>query len=379
MYPIPFNKPYLGGATADAVRAALSGGRLSGDGPVCKKVEERLRNLFGLRHVLLTTSCTHALEMACMLLRLKPGDEVVLPSFTFVSTANAILRAGATPVFCDIDERTLTIDLEDAERRVSGRTRAIIAVHYAGVAADMDRLRALAARLNAALIEDAAQGVNARYKGAFLGGIGDMGAYSFHDTKNYVAGEGGALILNDEQRARAAEIVREKGTNRANFLRGEVDKYTWVAPGSSYILSDLLAAVLDSQLDLLDEIQEKRRAIHRRYMDELAPLVRRESLRLPDIPPDRDSNYHIFHLLLRDERERNRVMDAMKKRGVQTTFHYVPLHSSPFARQTLGTEGLSLPVTDRVASSLLRLPIYPGLTGEEQTVVIESLFSCFPR
>ncbi|HUN66602.1 MAG TPA: dTDP-4-amino-4,6-dideoxygalactose transaminase [Bacteroidota bacterium] len=379
MHPIPFNKPYLGGATADAVRAALSGGRLSGDGPVCKKVEERLRNLFGLRHVLLTTSCTHALEMACMLLRLKPGDEVVLPSFTFVSTANAILRAGATPVFCDIDERTLTIDLEDAERRVSGRTRAIIAVHYAGVAADMDRLRALAARLNAALIEDAAQGVNARYKGAFLGGIGDMGAYSFHDTKNYVAGEGGALILNDEQRARAAEIVREKGTNRANFLRGEVDKYTWVAPGSSYILSDLLAAVLDSQLDLLDEIQEKRRAIHRRYMDELAPLVRRESLRLPDIPPDRDSNYHIFHLLLRDERERNRVMDAMKKRGVQTTFHYVPLHSSPFARQTLGTEGLSLPVTDRVASSLLRLPIYPGLTGEEQTVVIESLFSCFPR
>ena len=379
MHPIPFNKPYLGGATADAVRAALSGGRLSGDGPVCKKVEERLRNLFGLRHVLLTTSCTHALEMACMLLRLKPGDEVVLPSFTFVSTANAILRAGGTPVFCDIDERTLTIDLDDAERRVSGRTRAIIAVHYAGVAADMDRLRALAARLNAALIEDAAQGVNARYKGAFLGGIGDMGAYSFHDTKNYVAGEGGALILNDEQRARAAEIVREKGTNRANFLRGEVDKYTWVAPGSSYILSDLLAAVLDSQLDLLDEIQEKRRAIHRRYMDELAPLVRRESLRLPDIPPDRDSNYHIFHLLLRDERERNRVMDAMKKRGVQTTFHYVPLHSSPFARQTLGTEGLSLPVTDRVASSLLRLPIYPGLTGEEQTVVIESLFSCFPR
>jgi dTDP-4-amino-4,6-dideoxygalactose transaminase len=374
---IPFNKPFITPETAGAVRRVFDSGKLSGDGPVGKKLEERLRGMFGLRHALLTTSCTHALEMACMLLRLKPGDEVLLPSFTFVSTANAIIRAGGKPVFCEIDERTMTIDINDAARRIGPATKALVAVHYAGVSADMDPLLALATDRGLTVIEDAAQGVNARYRGKFLGGLGHMGAFSFHDTKNYVAGEGGAFVTNDERFARQAEIIREKGTNRANFLRGEVDKYTWVDIGSSYILSDILAAVLDSQFDTLAEIQDKRSAIHRRYVEGLSGLAAKKYFRLPDIPPDRDSNFHIFYIVLPTERERNRVMDLMKAKGIQTTFHYVPLHSSPFAQEHLGTAGLSLPVTDRIASTLLRLPIYPQLSVEDTDYVVASLHECF--
>jgi len=376
MLSIPFNKPYVNSRALEYVRSVIESGKLSGDGPMGKAVEAQIRDLFSIKHVLLTTSCSHALEMAMMMLDLQPGDEVITPSFTFVSTANAILRGGGVPVFCEINDRTLTIDVNDFERCITPKTRAVFVVHYAGVSAEMDEVLDIARSHRLSVVEDAAQGVNAKYKGKFLGAIGDCGAYSFHDTKNYVSGEGGAFLTNDESLARSAEIIREKGTNRANFLRGQVDKYTWVDRGSSYVLSDLLAAVLKSQLEDLDAIQEQRRGIHEMYMEGLKDLERQEKLRLPVIPRYCESNYHIFHVLLRSEEERNRVMKQMKEFGIQTTFHYVPLDSSPYAREALGMKGPGLPVTDRVSRTLLRLPMYPQLDRAEVEYVMEKLHEC---
>lgn len=370
---IPFNRPFLGQAEAAAVKKVLGSGKLSGDGVIGREVERKITKLFRAKHALLTTSGTHALEMAMMLLDLRAGDEVILPSFTFVSTANAIIRAGAKPVFCEITEETLTVDPEDLGRRITSRTRAVIPVHYAGVSAEMDRILGTAKACRLAVVEDAAQGVNAKYKGRYLGTIGDSGAYSFHDTKNYVSGEGGAFLTGSEELARRAEIIREKGTNRANFLRGEVDKYTWVDLGSSYILSELLAAILSVQLEMRHEIQKRRSHIHRLYMDLLGPLAKSERLRLPVVPKSCESNYHIFYVLLRNERERNSAIARLKESGIGATFHYIPLHSSPYARRTLGTRDLELPVTDRIAGTLLRLPIYPDLTDNDVARVAESL------
>src|SRR5690242_6573178 len=362
---IPFNKPYLAPGTLEAVSRVLATGDIAGDGPAGKEAERLICSLFGAGHALLTTSCTHALEMATLILDLAPGDEVILPSYTFVSGANAVIRGGGKPVFCDIDPSTLTIDVADAERRISPRTRAIMPTHYAGVAAEMEGLLAVAHGNGLVVVEDAAQGVNATYRGKFLGTIGDCGAYSFHGTKNYISGEGGAFVTRDEQRARRAEIVREKGTNRSNFLRGEVDKYTWVSHGSSYVQSDLLAAVLACQLGALAPIQLERKRVWDAYMSGLRPLEARERLRLPIVPSHCTTNYHIFYILLRDEADRLNVMRSLKERGIGTTFHYVPLHSSPYALRALGTKGLRLPVTDDVFARLLRLPIYPQLTVEE--------------
>jgi len=370
---IPFHKPYIGERTLEYVREVLSSGRLGGDGAVGNAVEEKLKSLFGMKHALLTTSCTHALETAMLTLDLHPGDEVIMPSYTFVSTANAVLRAGGRPVFCEISELTLTIDPRDLERRISKRTRGIVTVHYAGVAAQMDAVLEIARPRNISVVEDAAQGVNARYKGKFLGTIGDCGAYSFHETKNYMSGEGGAFLTNSEEIARKAEIIREKGTNRSNFLRGEVDKYTWVDIGSSFVQSEVLAAILKSQLEDLETIQEKRKHVHETYLRELRELEHRELLRLPVIPDYSSSNYHIFYILLRSEEERVRVMGKLKEAGVSTTFHYVPLHSSPFALQHLGTSGLRLPVTDSVFARLLRLPLYPELGDAEISYIAEKL------
>jgi dTDP-4-amino-4,6-dideoxygalactose transaminase len=344
---------------------------------MCKRVEEQLRETFGVRHALLTTSCTHALELSVLLLDLKPGDEVITPSFTFVSAANAILLGGGKPVFCEIQEETLTLDPEDVERRITPRTRAIMPMHYAGVGADMNRIMDLARRRGLKVIEDAAQGVNAKYRGAFLGTIGDAGAYSFHDTKNFISGEGGAFVTNDEILARRAEIIREKGTNRSNFLRGEVDKYTWVDRGSSYVLSDILAAVLKFELDELNHIQQRRAAIHARYVSGLRDLEMREQLRLPVIPPYCESNYHIFYLILRDGQTRNNLMRHLKDDFVGASFHYIPLHSAPYALTALGTSGLELPVTDSMASRLLRLPIYPALTDAQVDRVIGKVHEFF--
>lgn len=371
MRRIPFNKPFVDKKVLEYLEPVLGSDKLSGDGEVCKRVEERIKREFGFRHVLLTTSCTHALEMAMMMLDLKPGDEVIVPSFTFVSTANAVLSGGGKPIFCDIREDTLTMDSKDVERKLSPRTRAVIPVHYAGVSADMDEIAAVVAGRGVMIVEDAAQGMNASYKGRNLGGIGDAAAFSFHDTKNFVSGEGGAFVTNDEQLARKGEIIREKGTNRSNFLRGEVDKYTWVAHGSSYVLSDILAAVLEYQLDLRHSIQTRRSEIHRLYVDGLKDLELGGSIRLPVIPSVCSSNYHIFYLLMNSEAERNRMLTSLKADGVGSVFHYVPLHSSPFAVNELGTGGLSLPVTDRVSSTLLRLPMYPGLSNEEVAYIVD--------
>ena len=373
--PIPLNKPSLNGSVLDRLRKVIETGNPGGDGGECKAVERKLQDLFFIRHALLTTSCTHALEMAMMLLDLRPGDEVILPSFTFVSTANAVIRGGGRPVFCEINDRTLTIDIEDFQRRITNRTRAVVPVHYAGIAAEMDEIMGIARGRGLAVAEDAAQGVNAKYRGRYLGTIGDSGAYSFHVTKNYISGEGGALVTNNEALARRAEIIREKGTNRSNFLRGEVDKYTWVDHGSSYVLSDLLAALLRSQLDDLERIQSGRKRVHERYMSGLKDLERRGKLRLPYVPAYCDSNYHIFYILLNGEEERTKVMHELKKSGISTAFHYVPLHSSPYARSRLGTESLQLPVTDRIYGGLLRLPIYPQLKDEEVDYVVERLSS----
>ncbi|HEY6192506.1 MAG TPA: dTDP-4-amino-4,6-dideoxygalactose transaminase [Bacteroidota bacterium] len=370
---IPFNMPYLNGRLFDEVRSVLESGTTGGDGPVCKVVEAKLRTLLSARNVLLTTSGTHALEMAMILLRLKPGDEVITPSFTFVSTANAIIRGGGLPVFCEINDRTLTLDPGDLERRITKRTRAIIPVHYAGVSAEMDEILEIAKAHNLMVFEDAAQGVHARYRGRYLGTIGHAGAYSFHVTKNYISGEGGAFVTQDDALARMGEITREKGTNRSLFLRGEVDKYTWVDHGSSYVLSDLLAAVLKSQLEDVDRIQSERKRVHDYYMGGLKGLEGAGKLRLPVIPPYCESNYHIFYILLRSEAERIRVMQRLKESGIGSTFHYVPLHSSPYAKSTLGMEGLELPVTDRIYATLLRLPIYPQLTDQDAGYVVERL------
>jgi len=373
--PIPLNKPSLNGSVLERLRQVIETGNPGGDGGECKAVEQKLCDLFSVRHALLTTSCTHALEMAMMLLDLHPGDEVILPSFTFVSTANAILRGGGRPVFCEINDRTLTLDLEDFQRRITKRTRAVVPVHYAGISAEMDEIMGIARDHGLAVVEDAAQGVNAKYRGRYLGTIGDSGAYSFHVTKNYISGEGGALVTNKEALARRAEIIREKGTNRSDFLRGEVDKYTWVDEGSSDVLPDLLAVDLRSQLEDRELIQSGRKRVHERYMSGLRDLEQRGKLRLPNVPAYCTSNYHIFYILLNSESERTMVMHRLKESGISSAFHYVPLHSSPYARARLGTESLQLPVTDRIYGGLLRLPIYPQLKDAEVDYVVERLGS----
>lgn len=370
---IPFNKPYVDRRVLDYISEVLESGKMSGDGPMCRTVEQQLRQIFQVKHAFLTTSCTHALEMGMMMLDLKPGDQVITPSFTFVSTANAIIRGGGKPIFCEINDRTLTIDPQDFERRITKRTCGVIPVHYAGVSAEMDDICDIAKANNLFVLEDSAQGVNAKYKGKFLGTIGDAGGYSFHDTKNYVSGEGGAFVTNNETFARRAEIIREKGTNRANFLRGEVDKYTWVEHGSSYVLSDILAAILKWQLDILRDIQDRRKRIHEMYFAGLKDLEQSEKLRLPIIPEYCESNYHIFYILLPNEDKRNYVMRRLQEYGIGSTFHYVPLHSSPYAQRALGTKDLHLPVTDRVFQTLLRLPIYPHLEDTDVHYVIEKI------
>jgi dTDP-4-amino-4,6-dideoxygalactose transaminase len=358
------------------VAQALAG-RVAGNGPFGQKVERRLEALLGSPRVLLTTSCTHALELALLALGVGPGQEVICPSFTFVSTANAVLRVGARPVFADIEERTLGLDAADVARRLSPRTTALIPVHYAGVAPDMDALLDLARAGGLKVIEDAAQGLAASYRGQPLGALGDAGCFSFHETKNVSCGEGGAVAFRDPAVAAQAEIVREKGTNRSAFLRGEVDKYTWVAEGSSYVLSDILAAVLDAQLDRLDEIQRRRAQITRRYREGLADWARASGARLPAEVEGREANHHLFYVLMPDSGARDALQAGLRARGVLATFHYVPLHSAPHAR-ALGLGSGCLPVTERVAATLLRLPLHAGLGDEQADRVVDAVRKSFP-
>ena len=373
--PITLSAAWYGEPEAARIAEALRG-RTAGDGPLGRRVEGRLALMLGVRRVLLTTSCTHALELGLLALGIGPGQDVICPSFTFVSTANAILRVGARPVFADIEEKTLGLDVEDVARRVTDRTAAFVPVHYAGVAPDMEALLGLAKTRGLRVIEDAAQGLGATWRGRSLGTLGDVGCLSFHETKNITCGEGGALVVDDPALAARAEIIREKGTNRSAFLRGEVDKYTWMAEGSSYILSDVLAAILDAQLDRFAQIQTRRAEISARYQAGLADWARARGVRMTQGLSERAPNHHIFLLLFPGEESRNACMDHLKSRGVLATFHYVPLHSSPFGR-TLAPDGLELPVTDRVARTLLRLPLHPLLTQEDTDRVVAAVRS-FP-
>jgi dTDP-4-amino-4,6-dideoxygalactose transaminase len=367
---IPLTAGYLGEEEQRAAAQAIQLDLLTGGGAICKKVEQQLQEIFQCEHALLTTSCTHALEMAMLALDIGPGDEVILPSFTFVSTANCIALRGATPIFADIQPETLNIDPEDVRRRITSRTRAIIPVHYAGVGCDMDALRSIGRAHSLAIVEDAAQGVDARYKGRYLGTIGDMGCYSFHSTKNIICGEGGALLTNNSVLMEKIRIIQEKGTNRSQFMRGLIDKYSWVSLGSSYVQSDVLAAILGAQLTKRHAIRRKRAAIWQRYYQALSPLAAQGRIILPYVPADCDPNYHIFYLRVVSEEVRNQLLHGLRQAGIGAAFHYVPLHSSPYG-QSQGWANQALPFTEQCSQTLIRLPIFPSMQGTEVQYVIE--------
>jgi dTDP-4-amino-4,6-dideoxygalactose transaminase len=369
--PIPLSRPSYDEREIARVREALRG-RTAGDGPFGQRVERRLEAQLGVERVLLTTSCTHALELALMALGLTEGQEVIVPSFTFVSTANAVLRAGARLVLADIEEETLGLDPADAEHRLTRRTAALLPVHYAGIAARMAPLLEIAARRGLKVVEDAAQGIGASWRGLPLGALGDAGCLSFHETKNLSCGEGGALALKDTEAARRAEIIREKGTNRSAFLRGEVDKYTWVAEGSSYVLSDVLAAILDAQLDKQQELVARRGAIAARYRAALSDWAGAWGVRLCPEPDERTLNHHIFYMRLPEAAAQERCLASLKGRGIGAAFHYVPLHSSPFGR-SLGMADGRFPTSERVAATLVRLPIHAEMNDADVERVIDAV------
>jgi len=370
--PIPFNRPYLTGRELSCIAQAQFGGVLSGDGPFTKRCHALIEERTECRRALLTHSCTAALEMAALLIDVGPGDEVIMPSYTFVSTANAFVLRGATPVFVDIREDTLNLDERLVEAAITPRTRAIAPVHYAGVACEMDAIMAIARRHGLRVVEDAAQGVAAGYKGRALGTLGDLGAFSFHETKNVIAGEGGCLLVNDAKLVSRAEIIREKGTDRSRFFRGEVDKYSWQEVGSSYLPGDMVAAFLLPQLEEADRITAARLAIWRRYHDLLAPLEARGLIRRPIVPSVCEHNAHMYYVLLPNGLDRQQVLRTMKERGIGAIFHYVPLHSSPGGIRYGRAHG-ELPVTDSVADRLIRLPMWLGLTVDQQRRVVQAL------
>jgi len=368
---IPFNKPFIAGKELYYIAQAVTMGNLGGDGYFTKKCAELMQERFGIKKILMTPSCTASLEMAAQLCDVGPGDEVIMPSYTFVSTASAFVRMGAKPVFVDNRPDTLNMDENLIEAAITARTKVICVVHYAGVACEMDRIMAIARDHNLKVVEDAAQGVNSWYNGKALGAIGDLGCYSFHETKNYICGEGGALCINNPDLIERAEIIRDKGTNRQRFFRGEVDKYTWVEVGSSYVLSEICSAFLYAQLEEMDRISERRQEIFQTYCRALKPLEAVGLVQLPVIPEDCDSNYHLFYVILPTAEQRNRVLSELKIVGVRAVFHYVPLHNSPKGKELVGE--VKLPVTEDLSARLIRMPFYHGLTQEEQNSVIAAL------
>lgn len=370
---IPFHRPLYTDQDAEAIAAPLRAGKLVGDGEFTRRASAELAARLGVPHVLLTPSCTHALELAVAACGVGAGDEVIVPDFTFVSTADCVLQRGARIVFADVDPRTLTLDVEECARRITPRTKAVIPVGYAGVSPAMDELVALARAKGIRVVEDAAQSVGATYRGRAQGTAGDAGCFSFHETKNISTGEGGAFVTADAELAQRAEIIREKGTNRKQFLLGLVDKYTWVEVGSSYLPPDSTASLLLSQLARLEEVTARRRAVHERYQAAFGPLADERLLTLPHIPAHSGSNYHIYHVLLRDERTRNAALAHFAARGIGTTFHYLPLHLSPVGQRATGGRAGDFPVTESVSARLLRLPIYPSLTEAEQEEVVTAM------
>jgi dTDP-4-amino-4,6-dideoxygalactose transaminase len=373
--PISFNRPSLVGNEVRYIQDAIRRGQLSGDGHYTRLCSERIETLTGAPKALLTHSCTAALEMAAILCDLKPGDEVIMPSFTFVSTANAVALRGAIPVFTDIDRDTLNIDPEGVARAVTARTRAIFAVHYAGFPADMDELRSVANDAGCLLIEDAAQALGSFYKGRPAGSLGDLAAFSFHETKNIISGEGGALTINRSDLVERAEIIREKGTNRSKFFRGQVDKYTWVDIGSSFLPGELISAYLYAQLEVSDMINTRRTSLFERYSEAFSLLQDAGRLKIPKTPPHCTGNGHMFYLILPSMKERSDFIAYMKSRGVFCPFHYVPLHSAPGGQRYGRAEG-AMTNTDSISETLVRLPMYFDL-GSDVEAVIDTALSYF--
>jgi len=373
---IRFNFPHQVGTEIECIRDALECGRLAGDGPYTKKCSELLGTYLGAKNVLLTHSCTAALEMAAILAAMQPGDEVIMPSYTFVSTANAFVLRGAIPVFVDIRPDTLNIDESLIKAAISPRTKAIVPVHYAGVACEMDAIMEIARQHGLLVIEDAAQALGSTYKNRKLGAIGDLAAFSFHETKNIVSGEGGALAVNNPRFFERAEIIREKGTNRSRFFRGEVDKYTWVDVGSSYLPSELVAAFLFAQLQHIDEINSRRMAIWKRYESALQSLENDGFVTLPVIPRECTHNAHMFYLLTRTHSEQVALLAAFKAKGVNAVFHYIPLHSTDAGRK-FGRTGSAMPVTEDLPDRLVRLPLYPALTEDEIAYICATIEEFF--
>lgn len=369
---IPFNRPYMTGKELYYIAEAKFGNMLAGDGPFTKRCHRWLEQKTTCNKALLTHSCTAALEMAALLLDIQPGDEIIMPSYTFVSTANAFVLRGGVPVFVDVRADTLNLDEQLIESAITPRTKAIVPVHYAGVACEMDAILDIARRHSLKVVEDAAQGVMANYKGRPLGSIGDLGAYSFHETKNVISGEGGALLVNDAVLALRAEIIREKGTDRSRFFRGEVDKYTWQEVGSSFLPGELTAAFLWAQLEEAQTITTERLAIWARYHDALVSLEGQGLLRRPIVPAECQHNAHMYYILLPDGPTRDRISRRLKEEGVHAIFHYVPLHSAPAGKRYGRAHG-SLAVTDAVASRVLRLPMWIGLSEEQIMYVVDVL------
>jgi dTDP-4-amino-4,6-dideoxygalactose transaminase len=371
---IPFNRPTLVGGELEAVQSAILSGHIAGDGPFTRRCAELLETSVGCERALLTTSCTHALEMAALLLDLRPGDEVIVPAFTFVSTANAFVLRGATPRFADIRPDTLNIDPAHVEQLITERTRAIVVVHYAGVACDMDAIMRLAEKAGISVVEDNAHGLYGTFRGRQLGTFGTFATQSFHETKNFTCGEGGALLLNDRSLVDSAEIIREKGTNRSRFFRGQVDKYTWVDIGSSYLSSDILAAQLCVQLEKRDTIQRLRATIWQNYIGTLCDWANRQGIHTPTVPSECGQAFHMFYLLLPSLENRQRFIAHLRERQILAVFHYMPLHISPMGERFGGRIG-ACPITESVSDRLVRLPFFTGMSVVEQTEVIEAALS----
>jgi len=369
---IPFNKPYMTGKELYYIAEAHFNGVLAGDGVFTKQCNAWLEQRTGAKKALLTHSCTAALEMAAILADIQPGDEVIMPSYTFVSTANAFVLRGGIPVFVDIRADTLNIDEALIEAAITPRTKAIVPVHYAGVSCEMDTIMDIANRHNLLVIEDAAQGIMSTYKGRALGTIGHMGCYSFHETKNIISGEGGALLINDELFVERAEIIREKGTNRSSFFRGQIDKYTWVDIGSSYLPGEIIAAFLWAQMEEAEAITQKRLGIWQQYHDALAPLEGSGRVRRPSIPADCQHNAHMYYILLETLEKRTQLIQELKKIGVNAVFHYVPLHSSP-AGYGFGRVDETMKNTEHLSECLLRLPLWVGMKSQEVAKVVNGL------
>lgn len=371
---IPFNKPHMTGKELWYISKAHHNGQLSGDGPFTKKCHDWFQREIGCRKALLTHSCTAALEMAAILTEIKPGDEIIMPSFTFVSTANAFVLRGAVPVFVDVREDTLNLDETKIESAITDRTTAIVAVHYAGVSCDMDAIMAIADRYNLLVIEDAAQGLKASYRERPLGTIGHFGAVSFHETKNITSGEGGVLLINDERFIERAEIIREKGTNRSKFFRGEVDKYTWVDIGSSYLPGELIAAFLFAQLEEAAAITQRRIALWEKYNEAFAGLSDQGVFRLPFVPEECIHNAHMYYLLFQNLSKRTKFISLMKEQGIHPVFHYIPLHSSPAGLRYCRTSG-SMEITDAVSECLVRLPLWIDMTEDDINYITRNVIA----